>query len=106
LVTYSNLLLPERNNDQNIKRLTQLIHDNNVQQKINDAAAKNQSADANVLAEDNMMVNDNAKAIQRTENAALNKNNKPININYSMGNNSMVGQVAGVIIGSPEFQRR
>jgi uncharacterized protein (DUF1800 family) len=103
LVVYSNLLLPERNNEQNIKRLQQLIHDNNVEQKISDAASKNQSA--NNSADDNMM-NDNVKAIQRSDKAALNKGNKPFNINYSAGNNTVVAQVTGVIIGSPEFQRK
>jgi uncharacterized protein (DUF1800 family) len=98
LVTYSNLLLPERNNDENIKRLQALIHDNNVEQKISDAAAKTQ--------DENMMANDNSKAIKKSENAALNKNNKSFALNYTAGNNTMVGQITGVIIGSPEFQRR
>ena len=101
LTIYSNLLLPERNNEQNIKRLQQLIHDNSVEQKISDAASKNQTADNST--DDNMM---NAKAIQRSDKAALNKGNKSFNINYTAGNNTVVAQVTGVIIGSPEFQRK
>ncbi|MDE3235309.1 MAG: DUF1800 domain-containing protein [Bacteroidota bacterium] len=102
LVAYSNILLPQRNNEENIKRLTQLIHSDNVEEKINSAASKNKPADA---ADDDMM-SESDKAHRKNENAALSRKNKAFNVSYAMGNNSMIGQVTGVIIGSPEFQRR
>lgn len=47
------------------------------------------------------------KEQRQSETAALNKKNaKPIATAYTQGNNSTVSQVAGIIIGSPEFQRK
>lgn len=111
LVIYSNLLLPERNNEQNIKRLTQLIHDTDIDKKISDAAGKNAVAGAttNQESNDERMMNNkrNIRKEEKSERVALNrKNNKPLAVAYTQGNNAMIAQVAGVIIGSPEFQRK
>ena len=107
---YSNLLLPERDNAANIKRLIPLITDNNLEKKLNDAASKNTVTEIIPTADEtNGMMNERQtnRAIRQSERAALNKNNtKPVTLAYLAGNNTMIGQVAGVIIGSPEFQRK
>ena len=99
---YSQLLLPERNQDANIKRLTALINDNKVVDKI-DAAANN-TPSQNSEPESEMMLP--AKAEQKQEKAMLSKKNKPFTLSTLPGNNTTVAQVTGVIIGSPEFQRK
>ncbi len=112
LNTYSNLLLPERDNAANIKRLIPLITDNDLEKKLKDAAAKNTTAEIIPTADesDNMTAmseRKNNRAMKQAERAALNKNNaKPVTLAYAAGNNTMIAQVAGVIIGSPEFQRK
>lgn len=102
LKTYSAILLPERNQDANIKRLTTLINDNKVGDKI--VAAANNLQPANPETEADMMLSE--KAEQRQEKAMLNKKNKNFTPVVLAGNNSTVAQVTGVIIGSPEFQRK
>ncbi|MBS1626476.1 MAG: DUF1800 domain-containing protein [Bacteroidetes bacterium] len=107
LVTYSKILLPERNQDENIKRLSQLIKEEDVEKKINDAANANTivNTDTNTENETTMMMNN--KKEEKEERAALNKKSaKPIPTAYVQGNNSTIAQVVGIIIGSPEFQRR
>ncbi len=112
LNTYSNLLLPERDNAANIKRLIPLITDNDLEKKLKDAAAKNTTAEIIPTADesDNMTAmseRKNNRAMKQAERAALNKNNaKPVTLAYAAGNNTMIAQVTGVIIGSPEFQRK
>lgn len=75
LEVYSKLLLPERNHEANIRRLTAMVRDVNLAKKIN-------------------------------EKATLNEKTNTIAMTYVAGNNAMVSQVAGIIIGSPEFQRK
>ena len=105
---YSNLLLPERDNTNNIKRLIPLISDNNLEKKIQ-VASTSTNADAS-LTEDpytNMSEKRKQRLAIQNERAVLNKNNsKPLTMVYAAGNNNMIAQVAGVIIGSPEFQRK
>lgn len=113
LMIYSKILLPERNQDDNIRRLTAMVKDINLEKKINDAAAKNTVATPDMAAnmqQDDMMVSTqsprgkrNQKAMER---AALSKKNLPVTTLYVAGNINTVSQVAGIIIGSPEFQRK
>jgi hypothetical protein len=99
---YSNLLLPERNQEENIKRLSAMLSDKAVADKI--AAASEEHVPAEMDMSTDMMMGDNQQ--KRNEKNALNKKNKPVAIAYQTGNNSTVSQVTGVIIGSPEFQRK
>jgi hypothetical protein len=102
LKMYSAILLPERNQEANIKRLTALINDNKVGDKI--VAAANNLQPVNSETESDMMLSE--KAEQKQEKAMLSKKNKPFITSSLTGNNSTVAQVTGVIIGSPEFQRK
>jgi hypothetical protein len=99
---YSQILLPERNQDANIKRLTALINDNKVGDKID--AAANSAPLQNPEPESDLMLP--TKAEQKQEKAMLSKKNKPFTTSTLPGNNTTVAQVTGVIIGSPEFQRK
>lgn len=110
LAIYSKILLPERNQDENIRRLTAMVRDTNLEQKLNEAAAKNPLTTVDVQTEqqDEMMgasmkMNKREKA---NEKKALGKKNLPVTTLYVAGNTNTVSQVAGIIIGSPEFQRK
>ncbi|RYE03927.1 MAG: DUF1800 family protein, partial [Sphingobacteriaceae bacterium] len=90
LVTYSKLLLPERNLEQTIKRLTPMLTDPELNKKVEMASQK--TTPANASATDNLQ--------QTQPNIPANKKN------VTGTNSTMLAQVVGVIIGSPEFQRR
>jgi hypothetical protein len=102
LKIYSAILLPERNQDANIKRLTAFINDNKVGDKI--VAAANNTQTTNPAFDTDMMPAERAE--QKQEKAMLSKKNKPFTTTTLTGNNTTVAQVTGVIIGSPEFQRK
>lgn len=97
LATFSKLLMPERDNTATIKRLTPLLNDPELQHKIDKAAGKNSN---------NMMMHaqtdssgettPRSYAVQKTTPAG----------NNMTDNKYLLSQVAGIIIGSPEFQRR
>ncbi len=93
LALYSNLLLPERDNAANIKRLSTFVRDGNVADKINQAAEKTNTSSSTEMMNTDMM---NTKG----------KKSKPYTMHSATVNNSMVAQVTGIIIGSPEFQRK
>lgn len=109
LAIYSKILLPERNQDDNIRRLTAMVRDANLEKKISEAADKNTTAppDISNAAQDDMMAANATKRSRRqNEKALLSKKNLPVTTLYVAGNVNTVSQVAGIIIGSPEFQRK
>ena len=112
LAIYSKILLPERNQDDNIRRLTALVKDNSLEKKINKAAGKNTVATPEMtsIVQDDMMasaeVAPNRRNRKQNEKALLSKKNLPVTTLYVAGNTNTVSQVAGIIIGSPEFQRK
>lgn len=118
LKTYCRIILPERNLDATIKRLTPLINDPDIQRKIDEAAGKNPAQNAGMTENDMMsgqdeMMNNKQKNKNKDEQKlakqVLKKGNKtgPNDfIPMTEGNNSMLSQVVGIILGSPEFQRR
>ena len=109
LVIYSKILLPERNQDDNIRRLTAMVRDANLGKKISEAADKNTAAPPDITnaAQDDMMAANTTKRNRRqNEKALLSKKNLPVTTLYVAGNTNTVSQVTGIIIGSPEFQRK
>ncbi len=97
LRVYSKLLLPERNQEENIKRLTAMIRDAQVEQKISAAAAKIKTETAG----DEMEEQDLGRQATRS------KERNKTQVNNVMNNTAAtVAQVVGIIIGSPEFQRK
>ena len=77
LLIYGHILLPERNLDATVRRLTPMLNDPMFSKKVEDAASK--TADSTNIA-----------------------------VATTMGEekDQMLGQVVGILIGSPEYQRR
>lgn len=97
LTTYSKLILPGRPLDETIKRLTPMLNDPKLMEKVDQASAKTPAATM-APANDDMMD-------QQAGLKGKRKNNF-IAMQTTAGNNTMLAQVVGVIIGSPEYQRR
>ncbi len=108
LATYSALLMPERDLTETIKRLTPLLNDPELEKKINAAAGKSdeprekrdmqmEGNASQAMMDNNDMMTDTAEKERASvsRQLALAKNDK-----------YMLTQVVGIIIGSPEFQRR
>ncbi len=114
LKKYSKLLMPERDLEKTIKQLTPMLNDPDLIKKVDEAAGKTEVAKAAMKEEDNMMddgmMTNDAKAKKKPEGKIqknLNpKNDKAGQMQYATGNNSMLAQVVGIILGSPEFQRK
>lgn len=116
LTTYAKLMMPERDMTETIKRLTPLLNDPELVEKVNEAAAKNTSSKTmmdNMDEEDGdeMMMEGEMSKQKKAPAKKLNNPKKDNNIPMekmmaAKGNSSMLAQVVGVILGSPEFQRR
>jgi len=117
LLTYSKMIMPERDLSETIKRLTPMLNDPDLLKKVDEAAGKavvpemtpNVAKDQNTIMMDkdpNLMDNDpKAAKTQGKATKGIGKN-AYANMQSAPGNNSVLSQVVGVIIGSPEFQRR
>ena len=114
---YSKLIMPERNLEATINRLTPLINDPAIQQKINEAAGKSiASNDINTKSSDEItadeMMEEGKENRNRSEDKLAKQTLRKGNKGKEMAmvsvpcNNSMLAQVVGIILGSPEFQRR
>jgi uncharacterized protein (DUF1800 family) len=84
LAVYCDLLLPQRDHEETIKRLSPLLNEPELDKKVKEAADKQDTTGRN--AENEMM------STQITEKAVTRQYN--------------LYQVIGIILGSPEFQRR
>ncbi|WP_207536199.1 DUF1800 domain-containing protein [Desertivirga arenae] len=102
LQKYSQLILPERDVQVTVKRLTPLLNDPNLNTKVEAAAAKTSQATTSMQESpvDMQLQSDRSQKVK-----GINKSGK-ISLQTSTGTNTMLAQVVGVIIGSPEFQRR
>jgi len=94
LRTYCEILLPARDIDETVKRLTPLLNDPEIKAKIGHAA--NENADTGrktnksvdeILADEPEIMRPSEPAMTKTESYQL-------------------AEIVGIIIGSPEFQRR
>ena len=105
LSTYSKLIMPERDLTETIKRLTPMLNDPELMSKVATASAQTKPVgNASMLPDDLMMmggVQDPARNKEKVKGKYA-----YMAIQTAKGNNSMLAQVVGVIIGSPEFQRR
>ena len=104
LVTYSKLIMPERNLDETVKRLTPMLKDPELMKKVEDATSKTASLKPIDPAGQEMLFTDEAQ--KKGDKKSIQKDNTYVAMQSRPGNNSMLSQVVGVIIGSPEFQRR
>ncbi len=112
LVKYSKLIMPERNLDETVKRLTPMLNDPDLVKKINEAADKNSASKQTSMVSNDLVMNDDMEeGIGNKGNKGgkglkgLKKGNNN-GLQMAAGNNSMLSQVVGIIIGSPEFQRK
>jgi len=87
LTTYSKIIMPERNLDATIKRLKPMLKDPDLVKKVESAAEKNV-----VPQTDNTTGNEDGMAAIKNDNVTK--------------KDSKLAQVVGIILGSPEFQRK
>ena len=111
LVTYSKIIMPERDLTETIKRLTPLLNDPNLEEKIDEAAGKTAPPQqvTTMMNEDAMMLGDDVKEKKfkdKLPKKGLGKNATLASVQTLTGTNNMMSQVVGIIIGSPEFQRK
>jgi hypothetical protein len=109
LLTFSRIMMPERNVEQTIKRLTPLLHDPKLGKKIDKAAGKTplaQSTDMATVNEDAEMEVDKIENDDQKSSKKGRYGKQLAADETGGGNNNMMAQVVGIIIGSPEFQRR
>lgn len=106
LTTYSKLIMPERNLDETIKRLTPMLNDPQLMDKVANASEQAKPVgNASTLPDDPMMMGGEGVKV-KGEGLKGKGKNAYLAMQTTTGNNSMLSQVVGVIIGSPEFQRR
>lgn len=102
LLIYSKLIMPERKLDETIARLKPMLNDPNLENNVAKAAEK--TAPPQQM---NTMANEDANMMEEGANKLKGKkalvNAAP---QQKAGANTMLAQVVGVIIGSPEFQRK
>jgi hypothetical protein len=101
---YSRILMPERNVEETVKRLIPMLNDPELQKKVDDAAAKTTTSKTAIMDESGEDMTMNKKEGKGANK--IGKKNNDAQIQLAKGNNTMLGQVVGIIIGSPEFQRR
>lgn len=96
LATYSKLVMPERDLSKTLERLKPMLNDPELTTKVAKAAEKApapQPAMQGTMGADEMASTPVKKVV-------------PVSVPTAVNNNSMLAQVVGVIIGSPEFQRK
>jgi uncharacterized protein (DUF1800 family) len=115
LKIYSKLVLPERDLQETVRRLTPLLNDPDLDKKIDLAASKiGPTVDKNVSMNDGAQMDDammsdsrrEPKPKERISKKNLGNGASLASLQTTAGNNSMLSQVVGIIIGSPEFQRK
>lgn len=107
LLTYSKLIMPERNLTETVKRLTPMLNDPELINKVESAAAKAAPPEMKSSMDstgDELMMAKADKNASKVANKGFGK--KASKVVIANGNNTMLAQVVGVIIGSPEFQRK
>ena len=111
LETYGKMIMPERDLEASITRLTPLLNDPELEKKVDEAAGKTAAPQQQVMMQNNEdeEVMDEASELmpkqKGTKKKKIGKNND-MAIQTAKGNNNMLSQVVGIIIGSPEFQRK
>lgn len=107
LATYSKLIMPERDLTETIKRLTPMLNDPQLQSKVEAASAQTKPVgNSSTLPDDPMSMGSTEEMNGKAKAGKGKGKNAYLAMQNSNGNNGMLSQVVGVIIGSPEFQRR
>jgi len=100
LLTYSKLIMPERNLTETVKRLTPLLNDPQLMIKV-EAASASAKPIGNAMATGVLDTGSDTLAVK-----PLKGRNSLAAAQANSGSSAMLSQVVGVIIGSPEYQRR
>lgn len=104
LIIYSKLFMPERDLEATISRLKPMLNDPNLVQNVAKAADQTEAPKPATT-----MVNEDANLMAAADVQYKQKGKKSL-INgtpgQKAGRSTMLSQVVGVIIGSPEFQRK
>jgi uncharacterized protein (DUF1800 family) len=113
LVTYGKLMMPERNLDETEKRLKPLLKDPGLVKKVDEAASKTgnkqspvATENSNSMMDNNMMGEGNDKPEKKQTDKKNVSNITALAIHRVVGSNPVLAQVVGILIGSPEFQRK
>ena len=101
LKTYSAILLPGRNQTENINRLINLVRDEALQSRLDKALASTQSTLA--MEEDRTV---GAEMMGEEMAPKMGKGKEKKMPEMEKGVSGQVAHVVGIIIGSPEFQRK
>ena len=122
LVVYGRLIMPERDLDKTMKRLEPMLNDPNLQQKV-DAATAKIGGEGQVVSrvgqagDDDMAMSGNGQEMMNSDGPVRGKGKGKRNdarlvsqmerpVTDGGNANPMLAQVVGIIIGSPEYQRR
>ena len=103
LLTYSKLIMPERDLKHTVARLKPMLNDPNLVQKVANAAEENNAKNPSNTNMEPQMSPEKPEKMKLGNGAKANQNPT---VKQQAGNNTMLAQVVGVIIGSPEFQRK
>ena len=95
-------MMPERDVEETIKRLAPLLTDPDLAKKLDEAAGSTATS-KEAMQEEEMMNDPQDKKLAKKQGG---KKNNIDAVQLTNGNNSMLAQVVGIIIGSPEFQRK
>ena len=108
LLTFGKLMMPERDLGETVKRLTPMLTDPGLVTKLDEAASKSPVVKpASMSTNENILMTEEGKDNKTNgkPGKGFRKNNNGV-LPTVEGNNSMLAQVVGIIIGSPEFQRK
>ncbi len=105
LNTYGKLILPERDLEKTISRLIPMLNDPELVKKLEKAASLNVAQEPKpiMVNEDIQQMNDGPETIGSRTMSGNRSNSHGQALNSG---NLMLAQVVGVILGSPEFQRK
>jgi hypothetical protein len=111
LNTYASLLLPGRDLSRMMSQLTPMVHQMNLAGKIEAAASKTgsttaMSGDAGVERSADSALAQPGRAADSPDGRSAGRARRAVRVRRNAAPPSMLQQVVGVILGSPEFQRR
>lgn len=118
LETYGKMIMPERDLEASIKRLTPLLNAPDLDKKVDEAAGKatpvSETSRMQPTIDEGGIMEESSEPMNNKKPGKKNRNKLPRNPNkqsyaalpMAKGNNTMLSQVVGIIIGSPEYQRK
>jgi uncharacterized protein (DUF1800 family) len=102
LPIYAKIILPERDLQSTLLRLTPMINSPTISKNIDEAVKKDQLPDEGMESETESM----SEKVEKPVKVKPRKSIIGTDVKSTFGESTMLSQVVGIIIGSPEFQRR